>query len=265
MKGAVVIGALSFIGYHLVQTLLKEGIEVLAFDTEDLLAATPISEEKLLLIGRHAGFSYHSLGEREELEVNHTQTVYFCLCDPNEARFSPNAVTHLQRAIVNCRKHGLPLILVSSISPSDAMIQIETEVQSYERSAVLRVPAVYGPWQPHFMVYQQLIVAAISKREPIITVSENNTDAVYVEDVVTCLYELGKNNAIGMYYVESGEANTWDRGIELLNGDRNIMTMSKRAVKKKGSSYPLRAKRTLQEGLELQKRHVKIYESLYDV
>ncbi|MDG4656664.1 NAD(P)-dependent oxidoreductase [Ectobacillus antri] len=265
MKGAVVIGALSFIGYHLVQTLLKEGVEVLAFDTEDLLAATRISEEKLLLIGRHAGFSYHSLGEREEVEANHTQTVYFCLCDPNEAQLSQDTIVHLQRVIGICRKYGLQLILISSISPSDTMMQVETEVQSYEFSSVLRVPAVYGPWQPQFMVYQQLIVAAISKREPIVTVSENNTDAVYVEDVVTCLYELGKNNVLGMYYVESGEANTWDRGIELLNGNRNIMTISKRIVKKTGSSYPLRAKRTLQEGLELQKRHVKIYESLYNV
>ncbi|GAA3329660.1 hypothetical protein GCM10020331_078860 [Ectobacillus funiculus] len=82
----------------------------------------------------------------------------------------------LDEAISFCRKHEKQLVMLSSLNASVASADIEKnhleqqmvhgfihwkkKLEKLAPSfAVLRVPTVYGPWQPSFMIYHQLIIS----------------------------------------------------------------------------------------------------------
>jgi len=286
MRGAVVIGALTFIGYHVVQKLLAEEVEVLAIDVDDLRHPSRINEEKLLLIGRNAGFTYHSLRDREAWEeICNFDVVYFCLCEPNQYEKLPDKrsiQSYLHTVLALCEARNKKLILLSSVNTATALFyeakgvevplsnngiffyELEKEVRrSLTKYAILQVPTVYGPWQPTFMVYHQLILADAIGREIRIEIKENSEDAVYVEDVAECLYECGQNKVTGTYYIESGEAGQWHKGIALLNGSNKIRIREKRVEKKPTACYRYRPQYSLKEGLQEQILHVNKYKNLY--
>ncbi len=87
MNRVLIIGALTFVGYHLVNKMLAEDIEVYGMDFADFENISKIEEEKLMLIGRNALFTYSDIrDDREwhEIENNPFDAAYFCLCEPNQ-------------------------------------------------------------------------------------------------------------------------------------------------------------------------------------
>jgi nucleoside-diphosphate-sugar epimerase len=286
MRGAVVVGALTFVGYHLVQKLLAEGIEVLALDVDDLFRPSKVNEEKLLLIGRHAGFTYHSLQDREVWnEVREFDVVYFCLCEPNQYAQFPNQTmihSYLERILGLCEKHGKRFVLLSSVNAATVRFYQEKGIetvwsengtffykleqiteQSAVNHAVLQVPTVYGPWQPAFMVYHQLILADIEQRETHIEVKENSEDVLYAADAAECLYEFGKKKQTGIHDIGSGIEGEWHKGVALLNGSNKIVIREKRLEKRAVPRYPFQPKLPLKEGIHQQVLHMKKYQKLY--
>ena len=51
--------------------------------------------------------------------------------------------------------------------------------------SVFRVPTLYGPWQPSFMMFHQLILSELGEKECRCTIEEKGNDLLYVEDVNT--------------------------------------------------------------------------------
>ncbi|MFD3447326.1 NAD-dependent epimerase/dehydratase family protein [Microbacteriaceae bacterium 4G12] len=285
MKETIVMGAFTFVGYHLVQKLLSEGMNVLALDVNDSMCLSEIEEEKLLLIGRHAGFTYDSLQKRKfEDDIQGIDTVYICLCEPNQASFQESETMQLlERVIFACKEVNTKLVLLSSVHASTVRFyevtgvapkntcengsffyKLEQMIAELHRYAILQVPIVYGPWQPTFMMYHQLILDH-STNTNVKSMEEQGGSIVYVEDVAESLYYFGEQQELtGCYYMQSKEEREWKQGFELLRRTKNMDILEKGSVKRATQPFVYNPKYSLQEGLERQILHVKKYKSLYE-
>lgn len=281
MKRVIVVGALTFIGYHLVQKFLEEEVEVYAFDFDNMNSMSKMNEEKLCLIGRNALFTYSSLRDDEgwamleEVDIN---TVYFCLCEPNQQKDFRNERTILQyvkRFESFCRRKEIKLIVLSSIESNQAcgndensmlFSKIEREVKKGGADyCILRVPTVYGPWQPLFMTYQHIILSQIKQQAISVPVEECAYDLLYVEDVARCLYEFGrKRTGIKVYSLCSGEENQWQKGIELLQETGEIQIHHKECQNGEETEKIVINQMALEDGLQRQISHIKQYKELYE-
>ncbi|MBO9128661.1 NAD-dependent epimerase/dehydratase family protein [Bacillus sp. 165] len=290
MKGAAVVGVWSFVGYHLLLKLLDEEVDVVGIDQEPLSKLSRINEEKLFLIGRNAYFSYYSLQEKnvfQQMQPDDIDTVFFCLYEPNQPSFPSEREEEktFKEVIRYCAHYKKRLVFLSSIEASAVHLHtmkgkkenhISTENGNffYKREAslthhqisyaVLQVPVVYGPWQPSFMTYHQLILSHILNQDLNIESNETSEDSIYVSDVAQCLYEMGKQETSEIYFIESGQSEQWKKGIELLKGETEGFLTPKPSEKHTALRYAYRPQFTLKEGLIEQEAHIKKYQHLYN-
>ncbi|HDX9580362.1 TPA: NAD(P)-dependent oxidoreductase [Bacillus pseudomycoides] len=282
MKRVVVVGALTFVGYHLVQKFLKEEVEVYAFDFDNMNSMSKVNEEKLSLIGRNALFMYFSLRDREAwelLEECDIDALYFCLCEPNQQRDFRNERLILRYVkIVEslCKRKKIKCMMLSSVKVNDAdngdengmfFRAIEGEIKKGEADyCILRVPAVYGPWQPSFMAYHHIILAQLKQQMISLPIEECTCDLLYVEDVANCLYTIGQR-AMEMekYTLCSEEKNRWQKGIEILQKRGRIQIQKKECLKgDEGKKIVVPSEFSLEKGMLRQISHIKQYRKLYE-
>ena len=98
MERVLIVGALTFVGYHLVNKMIAEEVEVYGLDFDEFDSMTKINEEKLLLIGRNALFTYYSIRDEDgwrSVEEETFDTVYFCLYEPNQQSGFRNEKSHI--------------------------------------------------------------------------------------------------------------------------------------------------------------------------
>ncbi|MEI4801501.1 NAD-dependent epimerase/dehydratase family protein [Bacillus sp. NPDC077411] len=281
MKRVIVVGALTFIGYHLVQKFLEEEIEVYAFDFDDMNSVSKINEEKLCLIGRNALFMYFALRDHdgwEVLEKTDIDAAYFCLCEPNQQKNFRNERTILQyvkRFESFCRRKKIKFVISSSVEVSHAssdnensmlFSKIEREVQKGDADyCILRVPAVYGPWQPSFMTYHHIILAGLKQQTISLPIEECTCDLLYVEDVANCLYTIGQRKLeMKLYALCSEEKNRWQKGIEILQKTGGDQIQKKECLKGDEEKIVVPSKFSLEKGMLRQISHIKKYRKLYE-
>lgn len=110
MKRVLIVGALTFVGYHLVNKMLAEEALVYGLDFDDIESMPKISEEKLFLIGRNALFMYSSVRNEDgwkAVETDYFDVAYFCLCEPNQQSGFRNEriiLQYLKRVIHMCER-----------------------------------------------------------------------------------------------------------------------------------------------------------------
>ncbi|MGG2066693.1 NAD-dependent epimerase/dehydratase family protein [Bacillus sp. S14(2024)] len=280
MKRVIVVGALTFIGYHLVQKFLEEEVEVYALDFDDMKSVSKVSEEKLCLIGRNALFTYFSLRDDEGWEVlekTDIDAAYFCLCEPNQQKDFRNEriiLQYVKRFESFCRRKEIKFIVLSSVEVGHAcsnennilFSKIEREVKKGSADyCILRVPTVYGPWQPLFMAYHHVILSQMKQQTISVPVEECTCDLIYVEDVARCLYELGqKRMERKIYSLCSGKENQWQKGIELLQETGKIQIHHKECQKNEETEMIVTNPIALEDGLQRQISHIKHYKELYE-
>lgn len=180
MKRVLIIGALTFVGYHLVNKMIAEEVEVYGLDFDEFDSMTKINEEKLLLIGRNALFTYYSIRDEDgwrSVEEESFDTVYFCLYEPNQQSGFRNErviLQYLKRIVRMCEKNKVKLNLISSIEIGSTeesenkhlFSKVEEGLKKGElQYSAYRVPTLYGPWQPSFMMYHQLILSELDEKE----------------------------------------------------------------------------------------------------
>lgn len=281
MNCVCIVGAFTFTGYNLVEKMISEGIEVYGIDFDEREKMQKIDEEKLYLIGRNALFSYHSLQEDEgwqAIEEHEIDAVYVCLYEPNRRtgfRDEQIGLQYIKRMSRLCKRKGIKLVVLSSAEVDDLQsnsenkmffARIEEQVKkNSEHYSILRVPAVYGPWQPSFMAYHQLMLCDVMNREKVSTIEESHFDLLYVEDVCSCLYRSGiKDVNVGTYVIGSGEERLWEKGMERLQSAMQLASPLPIKNREPRQMIFIEKGVTLDEGLQKQKRHIKRYKELYE-
>lgn len=281
MKRVLIIGALSFVGYHLVNKILAEEVEVYGLDFADLESMSKVSEEKLFLIGRNDLFMYSSIRDEsgwKTVETDQFDAAYFCLCEPNRQSGFRNEriiLQYLKRVIHMCERKQVKLNVLSSIEIANVQDQsenkrlfmkVEEEVEKGNiRYSILRVPTLYGPWQPSFMTYHRLILSELMEKEYELLQNENGADLLYVEDVCEYLWEKGKTiENLGVYNMISGKENLWEKGIILLNAEHKVKKTVKEVKREEIKSVCIVKNTPLEFGLNKQLTHLKRYKELYE-
>lgn len=283
MKRVVVVGALTFVGYHLVQKFLKEEVEVYAFDFDNMNSMSKVNEEKLSLIGRNALFMYFSLRDREAwelLEDCDIDAFYFCLCEPNQQRDFRNErliLRYVKNIESLCKRKEKKCMMLSSVKVNDAdsgdgngmfFRTIEEEIKKDGVDyCILRVPAVYGPWQPSFMAYHHIILAQLKQRTISLCIEECTCDLLYVEDVANCLYTISQREMeTKIYTLCSEEKNRWQKGIEILQKRGRVQIQKKECLKgDEEKKIVVPSEFSLEKGLQRQISHIKQYRELYEI
>ncbi|MET3506785.1 NAD-dependent epimerase/dehydratase family protein [Halalkalibacter oceani] len=289
MKKVVVTGGFGFIGFHLCERLLLNGVEVIAIDQMNE-AEKEKQEEMELRLGRNALLTiikekaenadleklltgidalYHlaadtsadhtwpPLAESIENNVNLTRTlVQAC---PPEARFiyaSTVDVYGERPGVITERTPANPT------SPYGiTKLTGENVIRKYAEQrglpyVILRLPTVYGPWQRADMTYYQLL----SGKEEVES-DRSTLDVLYVDDVVDAFMLAGKTKHVNeVYQLSSGKANQWVRGVEHVAPDHPL-TASPRfetslSAEKSKDMLGFEAKVSLQEGLAKQREHM---------
>ncbi|CAI8754008.1 MULTISPECIES: NAD-dependent epimerase/dehydratase family protein [Bacillus] len=281
MKRVLIIGALSFVGYHLVNKMLAEEVEVYGLDFADLESMSKVSEEKLFLIGRNDLFMYSSIRDEsgwKTVETDQFDAAYFCLCEPNRQSGFRNEriiLQYLKRVIHMCERKQVKLNVLSSIEMANVQdlsenkrlfMKVEEEVEKANiRYSILRVPILYGPWQPSFMTYHRLILSELMEKEYELLQNENGADLLYVEDVCEYLWEKGKTiENLGVYNMISGKENLWEKGIILLNAEHKVKKTVKEVKREEIKSICIVKNTPLEFGLNKQLTHLKRYKELYE-
>ncbi|MGF9766454.1 NAD-dependent epimerase/dehydratase family protein [Bacillus albus] len=280
MERVLIIGALTFVGYHLVNKMIAEEVEVYGLDFDEFENMTKINEEKLLLIGRNALFTYYSIRDEDgwrSVEGEKFDTVYFCLYEPNQKSGFRNErviLQYLKRIIRLCEEHKVKLNLISSIEVGNAdesenkrlFSKVEEGLKKGEAPySVFRVPTLYGPWQPSFMMYHQLILSELGEKECYYATEENGRDLLYVEDVCEYLWEDGMNEGhLGIYNLLSGKKSLWKKGMNLLRAEDKVNKENEEERDEAVEVISIKRNTPLEYGLNKQLAHMKKYKELYE-
>lgn len=280
MERVLIIGALTFVGYHLVNKMIAEEVEVYGLDFDEYDSMTKINEEKLLLIGRNALFTYYPIRDEDgwrSVEEENFDAVYFCLCEPNQQSGFRNErviLQYLKRIIKMCEENKVKLNLISSIevgctgeSENKRLFsKVEEGLKKGElQYSVFRVPTLYGPWQPSFMMYHQLILSELDEKECRCTSEEKGSDLLYIEDVCEYLWGNGTNREhLGIYNLLSGKRSLWEKGMNLLRADDKVNKNNKEERDEAAEDIPIKRNTPLEYGLNKQLAHMKKYKELYE-
>ncbi|HDR3490359.1 TPA: NAD(P)-dependent oxidoreductase [Bacillus wiedmannii] len=280
MERVLIIGGLTFVGYHLVNKMIAEEVEVYGLDFDEFENMKKINEEKLLLIGRNALFTYYSIRDEDgwkSVEGEKFDTVYFCLYEPNQQSGFRNErviLQYLKRIIRLCAEQKVKLNLISSIEVGNAdesenkrlFLKVEEGLKKGEAPySVFRVPTLYGPWQPSFMMYHQLILSELDEKECHYASEENGSDLLYVEDVCEYLWENGMNEEhLGIYNLLSGKKSLWKIGMNLLRATDKVNKKNEEERNDAVEVISIKRNTPLEYGLNKQLAHMKKYKELYE-
>ncbi|MFC4320668.1 NAD-dependent epimerase/dehydratase family protein [Litchfieldia salsa] len=234
MKKAVVIGALGFVGYGLCCRLLDEGVLIEAMDLPP--CDNSLEEEKILQIGRNANFRFIDMNieDRYEQLSSDTDVIFFSLLDLNDNVEGSDALqrkvateAELVKAIQACgQSEKSKIVIISSTELNEERKQgkspIEQVVKDYVQSlpvhySIIRLPMIYGPWQPNDRCFQRAINAEINNEEFVICSGDYSNDILYIDDAVNEIIKIVKEpEVIRTATLSSGMSNLWIEGLKLI-------------------------------------------------
>lgn len=263
MEKALVTGGFGFIGFHLVERLLSEGIEVIAID-EMPAHKKNVQEEMKMRVGRNALLTI--IEEKVEncpLQkwMKEVDVVFHLAASPSEEcewqtldKVIENNV-NVTTKLVNSLHKNIRLVYPSTIEVYGEREGVVTEntptnpitpygitklasenvikkncLKKGNPFVILRLPTVYGPWNHHSVP------------------DEPADDVLYVDDVIDALMLAATTKAVNeVYHLTS-------KNEEETNEKERPMILSSEKSKR---LLQFTAKTSLQEGLKKLKEHIK--------
>lgn len=291
MKKALVTGGFGFIGFHLVDRLLTEGIEVIALDQmPDERKA--IQEEMKMRVGRNALLTIVAEKiERCDLPaLTRGVDVVFHLAgstsEDSDWQTFENVIennVNVTRMLIEALEKGTRLVYPSTVevyggrtgevketTPTNPTTPYGITKLASENLikrlcpkrgipyVILRLPTVYGPFQRETMTYQQVLTGI---ERP--TIDRSTVDVLYVDDVVDAFLLAATTKSINeIYQLSSNNKGEWFTGMKLL--EKNDCINEKETMFLSGEKaervLQFRAKTPLEEGLKKQKEHIQSLE-----
>lgn len=246
MNKTVVTGGLGFIGFHLCQHLLEEGVETIIIDDRSGAGGQEDYEEKIGYFGRNALFT--DLEKKMEQVSPDTfdgnPDVIFHLAGPVTTDIAWQslhqkvkvALCQLKAAVGTAKETGARLVVVSStdvyggegrisetsgLDPETALGVVYIALETYLKKAgiptiILRVPEVYGPGQPKSGSFHQLLDRTNKNDVKVKPAS----DVIFVGDVVKALMSAAASDRkFDIYNITSGKNGEWYKGKRIITGE----------------------------------------------
>ncbi len=295
MRKVLVAGGLGFIGFHLCERLLLEGVEVIAVDPMPP-HKKEVQEEMILRIGRNSLLTIieerieHVLSSPQLKEVDvifHLASLTSVQNDwSNMGKVIENQV-NVTRRLVEAMPANARLIYASSIEVYGERCGIVTEktptnprslegiaklaneemikklcVQKGVPYIIVRLPTIYGPWQRDDMTYQQILLGA---KQPI---RDGSTiDVLYVDDVIDAFLLAAKTKSINeTFHLSSKRDAAWYEGLQLLGYEGELTHKGKLttslSAEKAEQLLGFHAKTPLEKGLLKQREHLAEWKRL---
>lgn len=276
MDKAVIVGVFEFLGFHLCQTLLNNGIEVdglhLGSNDDGFFL-----EEKRMEIGRNANFKEYffrdyqwTQDERQEsvvivdyydLFMRRKETEFFAL------ELIKGLLSHLKTS----KDRAVFLLPVQFLS-KEGFEKERTQVERLfgllkkRRSAATQkfyLPTVYGPWQPEEFSFQKHFFRGDSSHKPFkANEREWLADAIYIEETVqTILHYCRKDKE--EYLLTSGKTNQWANCANYLSLPTTEETQGQLKHKSETLTIPVRKNTPIETALAQQQHHTERLKSLY--
>ncbi|TYR79524.1 NAD(P)-dependent oxidoreductase [Priestia megaterium] len=288
MGNIVVIGANRFVGFRICTAFLENGEEVSGYTHPAHESEKSLQDEMKFLLGRNANFKTEEVGNSLAAITHDTDIVYFAYFDGGDfyhSDFLRNEMNHAQQflrdTLVKCTQTDTKFVLISTMrvfgkhqemidehtlpepdnSEGRLLFHFEQIVLKYKQSGlqcmIVRIPNVYGPWQPLSMCYSQAII----KRETP-TIREGTDCIAYIEDIVQSLVHC-KDVATPyeLIHLFDDQISEWNEGAKILH----IQTIDdtnredKYQVSEKGKQLlHYRSSTPLKEGIFAQKKHMRM-------
>lgn len=286
MEKIAVIGANRFVGFCLCDYFLKEGMEVTGYTHQAHEKEMMLQDEMEMFLGRSANFIVKKIGDKESLfdSADQFDVIYFTYFDQGDfqdASFFREKMKQAHQVLIKCISYCLQsktrLIFVSSMrvfgsqqvitsedvipepdhSEGRLFLHLEKMVNKFSTEklphVIIRLPTVYGPWQPLAASYQQACVQHVIKTHSVISIEEDRRDVLFIDDVVQSLANYGGHSPSSIIHFFSGKMNEWEQGAQLLQIPHEPMR-STEINKKAGSFSPHTG---IEDGIRRQKIHTR--------
>ena len=248
MCSAIVVGATSFIGFQLCQTLISKEYDVLAVDP--IKERTESEEEKLMEIGRNAFFQYALM---QDLQSNVDKEEYDVLFICAEKEWTEEEVkqinqlsNYVQKVIVTC----------SSLQHNNRKL-----TNSNDKYITVITPELFGPWDLESSPIQQAILQRVGRNdEQQLELKIKRKDYLYIENLSEALIALWEEKVTeDKLFATNPEKKSW----EIISQELNIPVKEvddwlNEDAKIIWDFISYKPAITIEEGLHLQKRFVMI-------
>ncbi|MGB7999299.1 MAG: NAD(P)-dependent oxidoreductase [Anaerobacillus sp.] len=250
MKKVLVTGALGFIGYHLTELLLNQGVEVVAIDgrIERERASEYEMKEMSFLRNSHYKLVNQKLQETSIADLADGCDAVFHLSMPSFLKVGRHSkrveeemkntkkviqasqgkvLVYLSSLEIYGKRYGSisektplnPVTKVGKFKKQEENLLIDAESESVIK--IIRTPLVYGPWQPNQFVFQHYFVH--EKLPPLYKIEGEkfHYDALYVEDVCQAMYKASeRKDQSETINLSSGREGEWQNGVEWCIGEQ---------------------------------------------